>query len=223
MKIVFPGINHVFECSNNQAVLSLVIENQKLLYTILQDIYSQLQGNDGKVVVSDENKILQTDKVLEMLEQFVPFEINRKQLINKVIYEISHIAMDDTHYAKTMELLSEIESYGMDLAFELVGDINFSKVGIEAILKAIGVEFTDEYTCLGEKIIDYFELVTEYERPKLFVLVNLRSFISDKEAEEFINAVLSRGYQILLIESSEHKLLEKEKRYIVDANLCEIG
>ena len=111
----------------------------------------------------------------------------------------------------------------MNLAFDLSGNIIFSKVDADSILKGVGVTFADDYTSLGEKLIDYFELVTEYDKVKLYLLINLRSYISDDEAENFIETVISRGYQVLMIESGEHPLLKCEKRYIVDANLCEIS
>lgn len=223
MKIVFPGINNVFDCNNKDYTWTLVIENQSLFYNILDDIIHQINGDDGKVVVSEDNKVLQTDKVIDVISQFVPFDINNRQIINKVVSRLSHVAVDGAHYEETMELLSMIEEYCMNLAFDLSGNIIFSKVDADSILKAVGVEFADDYTSLGEKLIDYFELVTEYDKVKLYLLINLRSYISDDEAENFIETVISRGYQVLMIESSEHPLLKYEKRYIVDANLCEIS
>ena len=66
------------------------------------------------------------------------------------------------------------------------------------------------------------ELVTEFERKKLFVLYNLRSLISDKEAELFLDTVLRHGYNVIMLDSSEHTRLPHEQRYIVDRSLCEI-
>ena len=55
-------------------------------------------------------------------------------------------------------------------------------------------------------------MVKEYDRVKLFVLVNLRSYVSDEDMGIFPDSILQREYQVLLIESSERKLLEKEKK-----------
>lgn len=82
--------------------------------------------------------------------------------------------------------------------------------------------FRDDYDRLGEKILDYIELVTEYDRKKLFIMLNLRSYIDDSEMEYFMKEVLQRKYHVLMIESSEHKKLLYEKRTVVDAFLCEI-
>lgn len=83
-------------------------------------------------------------------------------------------------------------------------------MSIESLIKATGPEIADDYDSLSEKLIDYFELVKEYDRNKLFVLLNLRSFLAIEELQTFINEVLMRNIQILLIDSREYPLLEKK-------------
>ena len=90
------------------------------------------------------------------------------------------------------------------------------------LIKAVSPSFREEYDSLGEKLIDYFELVTEFDRKKLFITLNLRSFITDNDMQKFIDTVLSHEYNVIMIESSERRLLDKEKRYIIDSSLCEI-
>lgn len=40
--------------------------------------------------------------------------------------------------------------------------------------------------------------------------------------EKFLETILSHGYNVTMIESSEHLRLENERRFIVDSDLCEI-
>lgn len=72
-----------------------------------------------------------------------------------------------------------------------------------------------------ERLIDYMELVREFERDKLFVYVNLRSFFSDEEIERFLRTALDHGYRILLIDAQSHEKLLLENRVTVDNDLCE--
>ena len=126
-----------------------------MFFGILSDIRGQIEGIEGRVVLSEKNNLLSIAKTVELLTQFVPFEINQKQLISKVISKLGQIAVDEMHYGRTMELLGEIESYFTELAFELTGNIEFTKLGAEGLLKGAGVQFCDDYEQLGEKIIDY--------------------------------------------------------------------
>ncbi len=221
MKFAYPDIDFVFDTSIGK-VNTVVIENQKLFLRLLQDLENQLCGLDGLAVVSDNNKILPTDKKLELLARFVPFELNRKPLLNKISAALEKTAVSGEFYQRSMELLTHIEAFLNDISFEFPINVGFGNIGIGSVIKGAGVEIVDDYEKLGEKIIDYFELVTEFLGRKLFVTVNLRSFISDDEAEDFIKTVLSHEYNVIMIENCEHPLLTDESRHIVDSDLCEI-
>lgn len=222
MNVKLPGIENLFECGDSESVNTLIVESPKLLYEILVDIDLQFQGNEGKTVVSCNDKVLPIDKYLEVHSQFVSFSINQKNLINKMVSRLNEIAVDTDHFMKTSELISEIENYFMDLSIGLTGNVGFSKLSIESALKAAGAEFVDDYVLLSEKLLDYFELVKEYDRNKIFILINLRSFLQQDELQRFVNEILVRGFEILLIDSRDYPLLNNEKRCIVDDSLCEI-
>ena len=66
MKVAFPGINHIFDCSKFSEVSSLVIKNPILLRNIIDDINAQMRGETGKFVVSSDDKPLVTEKYLEL-------------------------------------------------------------------------------------------------------------------------------------------------------------
>lgn len=121
---------------------------------------------------------------------------------------------------QTNELITLLESYLLDLSVELTGNIEFPKITWENIIKAAGVEFADNYDSLAEKIMDYMELVREYDSEKMFITLNLRSYISDDEMNKFVNDVVARGYKLLMLENNEYPIIEHEKRYIIDADKC---
>lgn len=221
MKIILPQIDYVFDCSGDRCS-SIIIENQNAFCNIVTDICNQIAGEDGQSVLSEDNKTLSIAKYSELISQFVPFDINQKNLLTKITTQMQHIAVDESHYMRTNELMGMLERYFMELSVEMVGNLDFQKVTADAMIKASGIHIDDMYDNLGEKLLDYFELVQEYDERKLFVLVNVRSYISDGEMEMFLESVLTREIQILMLEGSEHSLLEKEKRHIVDADMCVI-
>ena len=90
----------------------------------------------------------------------------------------------------------------------------------ETLIKAAGICVDDDYDNLGEQLLDYFELVQEYDGKKLFILVNLRSYLLDAEMNLFLQNIVERDIQILILESSEHPILEWKCRHIVDADFC---
>ena len=130
------------------------------------------------------------------------------------------LAMDEEHYYQTSELITLLESYLLDLSVELTGNIELSKITWENTIKAVGVEFADNYDSLAEKILDYMELVREYDSERIFITLNLWSYISDNEMNKFVNDVVVRGYKLLMLENTEYPIIDHEKRYIIDADTC---
>lgn len=219
MKIILPQVDYVFDCGQDKCC-SIVLEKQELFYRVLEDLTQQIQGEEGAAVLSEEDKLLSFAKNGEVLSQFVPFDMNKKALLTKITAKLNQLAVTEQFYERTQELLTEWEKYLIELSMELIGNFEFSKISADSMLKAAGLQIDDQYDNLGEELLDYFELVQEYEGRKLFVLVNLRSYMSDDDMEEFMENVLVRGIQLLMLEGAERKVLQSEKRYIVDADLC---
>ena len=207
--------------TNKGFVNAIIIENQQLFYRILCDMQNQIEGNEGKTIISKNDKVLPFGKNVEVLSQFIPFDLSKKQLINKVISDLEKRAIQES-YAATMEMLAKLNSFLFELSFDLPGDIDFSKVEIGSILKAVGIHFSEDYCSLGEKIIDYMELVSEYDQKKLFILVNLRSYISDAETQIFMETVIQREYHVVMIDNHGYTILKGEERYLIDSDCCEI-
>lgn len=142
MKIILPNIQEPLDCGREKCC-SLIVENQPVLYHILCDITHQLQGEDGTSVLSEANKTLSIQKCVELHTQFIPFEINQKNLLSKVQGQMHQIAVDESHYMETQELLSNWERYLMDISMDLIGNLQFGKIQVDSLIKGAGVLFDE--------------------------------------------------------------------------------
>lgn len=219
MKLYIPQIDYLVEFKA-KTYQTLVIESPRLLCRILNDIAEQLQGNEGQIVLSMDNKVISIEKNIEMISQFIPFEMNKRSLLTKITNHIQQLAIDDKYYLQTTTLVTEWERLLLNLSMDMIGNLNFTKINIEALIRASGIELDEIYDNLGEKLLDYFELVQEYEQRKIFVLVNLRSYMSDSDMLEFLKYVGKRQYYILFIEPIDYKTLPIEEKHIIDAAQC---
>ena len=221
MKLTFKDLNAVFD-TGILAVNSLVIENGPLFRTLLQDVVEQIEGRAGDSVLSLDNRPIDIAKNLEILDRFVPFEINKKTLLNKIMSSLEKTAMNEEHFENTQRLLSEIEMWADNIAFSELCDIICTKISVSTLIRSIGIELRDDYAGLGEKLLDYMELVREYDREKLFLAVNLHSYFSPDEMELFLRSVISKGFHVFLLDSADSYKADCERRVIVDEDLCEI-
>ena len=90
------------------------------------------------------------------------------------------------------------------------------------LLKGAGVSLREDYKDPLERLLDYMELVRCYEREKLFIFVNLRSYFPDDSISRFLQTALDHQYWLLLVDACEHPKLPEEQRLIIDKHLCEI-
>ena len=223
MRLAYPALSEAVSI-DEYCIPCFVIENKRLFRTLLCDAASAIDGNRTDLILSDGDRILDMAKNAEILSDFIRFDLNRKTLLNKIIGEMEKIAISPEHYMKTRELLTDIESLIGEWAFSFPCDIIAGKISVSTLLKSVGVELRDDYEGHRgevEKILDYMELVREFDRNKLFITVNMRSFFDDELITEFMKTAVSHEYRVLMLESNAYPKLTLEKRITIDADLCE--
>lgn len=221
MKYAYPEIEGYFDFDTRK-LHTLVIENPRLFREILEDFRLQCAGEEGKGVLSVGDSPVEMASHLEVLDSFVPFDLNKRSLLSKLTASLEREAVGGEHYERTMQFLRDAEVFLDEIAFSLPCEVSFSKLSVGSLLKAASPEIPNEGS-LCEKVLDYFELVRELDREKLFVTVNFRSYISDGEFSLFAEAVLSHEYKLLMLEGFSKEKLPLEERLTIDEDLCEIG
>lgn len=206
---------------DGQAVPSLVIEAPGFLRSFTETLYEQVSGEQGALVLSENDQSIELSNWVEIIDNCLQFKLNTKPLLNKIAARLERTATEDVFFLKTTELLQRVELYVGELAFSLDCDLVCDRCTVGGLLKAMGLSVRDEYENPLERLIDYMELVREFDRDKLFVLFHLRSFFSDAETENFLQTVLAHHYRVLLIESTERPKLKGEWRITIDKDLCE--
>ena len=221
MKWVHPEIDRVFDTESRMAQ-TLVVENRPFYAGLLSDIHQQMSGFSGKSILSQNDTPVDISKNADILEQYIPFDINRKTLLTKMISALEKIAVSPERTLQTGHILQQVQDYLDGLAFEFPCDIIFPKLSIGGIIKSAGAELREDYPSISEAVIDYMELVRTFDRDRLFFTVNMRSFVADEEMTQFMSTFLSHNYHVIMLECHAYTLLPLESRTIIDEDLCEI-
>ena len=143
MKFVYPGIEMIFRVGETY-VNELVIENKRLFREVVEDLSAQVSGFSGKALLSIDNVSVDTQKHIEVITRFVPFEMNRKTLISKMLQKFEEKAVDSEHFFHTSEIMRLIETYLDNITEDSDCELSYSKLNISSIIKAAGIEI-DEY------------------------------------------------------------------------------
>ena len=83
MMIAHPQMENVLQLSQNR-VSTLVVENPGFFRELILDFCHQLQGEPGKLVLSDKDEILPICKWVELIDNCLNFELNRKPLLDSM-------------------------------------------------------------------------------------------------------------------------------------------
>ena len=220
MKIVHPKINSKIEISDHE-ISVIVIEEPDFFSELLIDIKKQINNFEGNTVLSVSNEPVSFRKYVELITDPLSIEMNNRVILKKVIAAMEKCGQDAVYYERTQKLLAEIETYINDLRLNFDAEIECHDISFQQILKATELTVADEYSRLVDKIYAYMELIREFEGDKLFIFVNLSSYIGNEQLQEFVNTVIGHSFRVLLIDSHDFERLDKENRLIVDCDLCE--
>jgi CRISPR-associated protein Csn2 len=200
MKIVHPKINSKIEISDRE-ISVLVIEEPEFFYELLIDIKKQINNFEGNTVLSVHNGPVSFHKYVELITDPLAIEMNSRTIMKKVLVAMEKCGQDAVYYERTQKLMAEIETYINDLSLNFDTEIECHDISFQQILKAAELTVVDEYSRLVDRIYAYMELIREFEGDKLFIFVNLSSYIKNERLQEFVNTVVGHSFRVLLIDS----------------------
>ncbi len=221
MKLVYPDIHQVIRFQNGK-ISSLVIENPTLMMRFLSDIQNQILGEAGRVVLSLDDTPVSIERWVDLLVDFPGFDGDRKSLMTKFLHVMERTAQEAQYLQDTQKLMASIEKYMDLLAYDQDVYLRYDKMSFSNLLKAVGIHIVIDYNNLAELLLSYMKLVIRFEGEKVFLLVNLRSFVSDEDMVLFTDTVVQHGMKVLLVDNHADTLLPLENRVLVDRDLCEI-
>lgn len=220
MMLVYPPIGLTADISGDK-VLEIVIEEPEMFYRIADDIYSQVNGKPGEVVISENYVPIQLSKEADIITQFVPFTLNRKDILSHIYGRLKEKSVNEQFYNSTQELYAYIEKYLYDLAEDEDVEMDICRPeDIAAVLKAFELHIVETDRKLVERSFEYILASREYKKRSVFVTVGLRNYIKDSEAEDLFQSVLLNGITLICLEDKASARLKNESRIIIDKDLC---
>ena len=221
MKLAYKNFSTVIETSSKN-VATIVVENSEMMYRFLMDLRRAVEKTASEIVISDDNRIIDFNKNVELLINFIQFELNQRTLLSKIMASMEEISESSSYYNDSQQILSQIEKHIMEITIDFPCDIICEKLNMQSIIKAIGIALSDDYSSLEEKLLAYMDLARDFLNKKLFILVNVRGLIPHNRLQMLVDSALSREHEILLIDNMAYPKLKQENRLIIDEDLCEI-
>lgn len=201
----------------------LVIENRAEMSKLVGELVRQSEGLDGGFSLFDDIEELEISKALKVIMN--PFDLSEqlKDANAGAISILKKSIVGEDNYEKASSLIADIDHFVNCILREedprlMVGELPSSAM----LLKLMDVHITISCDSVVESICDYISVCRKYTKLRVYVFVNLKSFLSDYETSELYKFAMYEKINLLMVESSEKSLIECENEIIIDADLCEI-
>ena len=219
MRLAHPELDFCIDEIENVATV-LVIENEDFLYRFLSEMKKQIDSGEGRFVFSEGLDIVSAGRNIFLITDLLDIELNKKKILSKIYSDLAEMATGEELYEKTARVLSTLEDYISDLTEQFDAELEYSLPSPDSLLKMFNVKVEDEERSLVERLIDYISLLKETFNIRYFVIFGLHSFLSKEDLIAFYNFTFLKKYAILSVEHVAPDLLECEKAFIVDSDLC---
>lgn len=208
------------ECSFN----TIVIENKKVFRAFINSISNQISGEDGAVIISKDYTPIEFCGNVELVINPFCLDCNSKKTQTKITTEIKKIVHNSIYEERFNNITVELNNVASDLIQEIsLPSINNNEIELTNIIKLLSYYIEPKEDFLSE-IIDFCNTKIIAEGIKLFVFVNLKTYLAKNEFEVLLNQFLYDKIPAIFVESQikSEELTSLEKLYIIDTELCEI-
>ncbi len=216
------SLHRELEWNETRHMCELVVENQKFFREIIKDL--TITEEEKEVCVTINGQPLNFDKDVDVIFNPTKLDFNSKRAMATLLKLLVKTSISEDFYLTTNKLKTKIVKYFSSIvdagAFEF--EVSASDFAMDSIAKAISIHIVGDEDDFVELLTDYVSMMAELANIKLFVFVNLRSFISNNELERLKHNLDNHQIDTLLLENREKEPVRDVSRLTVDSDLCEI-
>lgn len=222
MKLINNKYNFSFDFDKN-LINILVCENENIYNDMIIDLYKLEGDRDSSFALSSEEKLINFNDYCEII--FNPFkvDINNKKNIEKLYYQLSKYMSTDNMFIEKNEIYENLYMYINKLSLVSEYDILYNdRIEDKSIFKLMGLEIENE-GCFDDMLINYMKVTNKLQGNKLYIFVNLKSFIAPNDILRMYKDIEYNKINVLLIENIDREIANGEKKIIIDRDGCIIA
>lgn len=202
---------------------TLVIEGRKYFTLFLKEIIDNINKESETLDLIEDYKKLDFAKSTEVIFDLFNLYANGASLLKKLYTELEKDLNSEDMYKKKIELEASLSNFIDDLVFRSRFSLSYGEINYSSLFKSFSVEFDYDKSSLIERLIEYLKVSSDLLNKKLFIIVNLDSFLTDDDLIELANFLCYNEIKVLGLQNSITRELNScDNLRIVDKDLCEI-
>lgn len=200
-----------------------ILESPEIFSEYVQELNNQIAGEEGRFVLSENEKELDLEKKAELIINPFGVDVNSRKILNKLYTELSELSKTEQMYTKTVELFQNMQEYMFELEqctdYILEFDHDLDMI---ALLKAMNIRYENKEVNQLERLIQYIKILSSAAGIRLFIFVNIRSYLSEEQMQEIVKELCYQEVHALFIENQQRSCMKGGRQYIIDKDRCEI-
>ena len=215
-------LNKELRWSNNNHISELVIESP-LFYRKILSVFAKRE-NDGTFTFSENSTQLSLKDDIDVIFNPLKLEFNNKKALTVLLKMLVKTSLSEDFYNSTNRFKTNVVKYINKLidTEDYVFEVDSEDFNVDAIAKSINLHIIGDEDDFVELLIDYMAMMADLLNTKLFVFVNLRTFLTDSEFKRLVHDVDNHQFNLLLVENSARNDGFHFDKIIIDEDLCEL-
>lgn len=206
---------------DNDCVNVIVCENPVIYYDMISDLFNI---DHSCFVLSHKDERLEIGKYCDIIINPLELNINNKKNIDKLYSQLIEKMNYNEFFIMKNQLYSSIVQYINKISFECNYSLNYAdNIDIKGLLKLLNVCIEDNSLNFFERINNYMKICNELQSKKIYIFINLKSFLSIDQINNLYKNIIYNKYNVVLFENVDRISLVDEKKIIIDKDGCIIG
>lgn len=222
MKLVHTDI----ECQmilSDQKCFEWIIESPELFTSYVSEINKQIRGGEGRFVLSDNGEELELFRHAEIITDPLCVDLNDRKIQKRLYTELAELARSEELFFVTQDMEAVLHRYFLQLEYVSGYAIETAlEIDLPAIFKAMGIQLENRADNFFENLLQYVKITVELMRKKIFVLINIGSYLSEFQVKQLLELAVYNEITLLFIENMRRGFSEEGMYCIIDKDGCEI-
>ncbi len=200
-----------------------IIESPELFATYVSEIKKQIRGGEGGFVLSDNEEELELFRYAEIITDPLSIDLNDRKIQKRLYIELAELARSEELFFATQEMEAVLHRYFLQLEYVSGYAMEDAlEIDITTIFKAIGVQLENKADNFFENLLQYMKIMVELMRKKVFVLINIGSYLSAFQVKQLLEMAVYDEIILLFIENVRRGFSKEGMYCIIDKDGCEI-
>lgn len=202
---------------------TLVIENTEHFANFLRTLIEVSNKGSEEIELIDDYKKIDISKTTDIIFDLFNIEANAAPILKKLYTELEEDLCSEDMYIKKLEMESAVANIVDELTYRSRFSLKSDEINYQNFFKALSVEFDYEKTSILDRLIEYIKVSSELLNKKLFIIVNLDSFLTEEDIVELSKFLCYNEIRVLALQNKITRQVRTcEHLRIIDQDLCEI-